>query len=241
MIKKLLKGFLLCTITLCSAIDVDAQTIKNVAFKFNFGTSFSKPKDDLAVGYRAGKEMQLFGALEAAKHINYGKTNGIGMKLALVAGYDYSNILRDDALTQLKVGIPNIKGRIYPLSFVGKQDDLSEIIGEMAMKMPMGINILASWVLWGSFNGLHFDYGAGFAKITETPYLDEFAFPEQSISRTMRYFGWGFQPQILQSSSQKWTMNAVFDFGKYKWANNSGGTSSIKYSYVGFGVQYHIK
>ena len=32
----------------------------------------------------------------------------------------------------------------------------------------------------------------------------------------------------------------MFDFGKFKWTNGNGNTSSFKMSTVGFGVQYNF-
>ncbi|GAB1463447.1 hypothetical protein MASR2M52_15000 [Pedobacter sp.] len=219
-----------------------AQALKNVSLKFNMGVSFSGPEDDLALGYMKGKENKFFTEAEIAKHLNYGKSDGLGLKLALVLGKNSSNVLRNDGLTQLNVGITSVKARLYPLSFVAKEDDMMEGMGKIASKFPIGIDILVTGLLWGSFNGLHFDYGTGFSKITESTFdSDYYTFPEQSIKRNLTYFGWGFQPQFLQSSSGKWTANAVLDFGKYKWTNNAGRTSSLKYAYAGFGVQYHIK
>ena len=65
-------------------------------------------------------------------------------------------------------------------------------------------------------------------------------FSEVLTNRTMNYFGWGFQPVIYNSESEKWSVNAMFDFGKFKWTNGNGNTSSFKMSTVGFGAQYHF-
>lgn len=241
MIRALSPRHLLSLVAIFAALNSNAQALKNVSFKLNLGTSFSSPKDELAKAYRKGSELQLFSAFEVAKHFNYGKDDGLGIRLGLAAGYDKSNLLRNDAVTQLNVSITNFKARVYPLSFAGKQSDMMEGLGKIMMKFPPIIDIPVAAILVGTFNSLHFDYGTGSGKITESTYIDDPKFPEQTINRSMRYFGWGAQPQLLQSHSQKWTMNAVFDFGKYQWTNNSGTTSSIKYSYLGFGVQYHIK
>ena len=45
---------------------------------------------------------------------------------------------------------------------------------------------------------------------------------------------------IYNSESGKWSVNAMFDFGKFKWTNGNGNTSSFKMNTVGFGAQYHF-
>ena len=89
-------------------------------------------------------------------------------------------------------------------------------------------------------NSLHFDYGVGFGKLKESSNIYDDNFVETTTNRTMNYFGWGFQPVIYNSESEKWSVNAMFDFGKFKWTNGNGNTSSFKMSTVGFGVQYNF-
>lgn len=210
----------------------------NLSFKFNFGTSFSKPKDDLGAVAGGGKEMQILVQTELGYNLSYSKNTDFGVKLAGVAGQDWANFLSNDALTELKVSVPNVKGRIYPFCYNG--DILDGLEKVMPEGLPFIIELPVMIGLYSSLNTLHFDYGVGFGKITETAYIDEFDFNDETVNRTMTYVGWGFQPQIYQSDSGKWNANAMFDFGKYKWTNANGGTSSFKTSQVGFGFQYNF-
>ncbi|POS02572.1 hypothetical protein [Flavobacterium croceum] len=212
-----------------------AQTNK-VSFKFNFGSTFSKPQDDLAKSYGQGNSLQPALSMEAAYMLTYSKNTKFGVKLAGVAGYDMSNILAHDALSQVKVSIPNVRARIYPFSYDGKLDDAFEKVAPEGLPFMLEIPV---WIaIYSSINSLHFDYGTGFATLTEKPFIDEYTFAETQTTRTMTYTGWGVQPQIYTSESEKWVWNAIFDFGKYKWTNNAGGTSSIKSNMLGFGFSY---
>jgi hypothetical protein len=209
-----------------------------ISVKFNFGTSFSKPEGDLYNVYGKGKEMQLLLQSEVGYNVSFNKSTKFGVKFAGVAGQDWANFLSNDALPQLKVSIPNLRARVYPLNYQGNVfDGFGKIMPKnlpFLIELPLGIALISS------ISSLHFDYGVGFGTLTETAYIDGYDFNDRTVHRTMRYFGWGFQPQIHQSESGKWILNGMFDFGKYSWTNATGGTSSFKTSQVGFGAQYNF-
>lgn len=210
---------------------------KNLSVKLNTGMSFSKPGGDLGEVATKGKAMQLFASAEAGYHINFSKNTRFGVKVAGVAGIDYANFLANDRSTELIVSAPNFLARIYPFANNGNLQD------ELEKALPSGLPFLIEIPVWigiySCCNSLHFDYGIGFGKILETDYA-ETGFQDQTVKRNMKYFGWGFQPQIFQSESGNWIVNAVFDFGKYSWTNANEGTSSFKSNHVGFGVQYNF-
>lgn len=228
---------LLFSIVLIGLMSIVNAQDKNLSAKFNFGMSFSKPGGDLGEVATKGKALQLFTSAEVGYHLRFSKDTHFGIKVAGVAGTDYANFLANDRSTEIKVSAPNFRARIYPFANNG---DLEE---ELEKVLPTGLPFLVEIPVWigiyTCFNSLHFDYGVGFAKILETDYADT-GFQDETVNRTMKYFGWGFQPQIFQSESQKWVVNAVFDFGKYSWTNASKGTSSFKSNHVGFGVQYNF-
>ena len=209
----------------------------NLSVKFNTGMSFSKPGGDLGEVATKGKAMQLFATAEAGYHLSFSKDTRFGVKFAGVAGIDYANFLANDRSTELKVSAPNLRARIYPFANNGNWDE------ELEKVLPEGLPFLIEIPVWigiyTCFNSLHFDYGVGFGKILETDYA-ETGFQDQTVNRTMKFFGWGVQPQIYHSESGKWIVNAVFDFGKYSWTNANQGTSSFKSNHVGFGVQYNF-
>ena len=209
----------------------------NLSVKFNTGMSFSKPGGDLGEVATKGKAMQLFATAEAGYHLCFTKNTHYGVKIAGVAGIDYANFLANDRSTELKVSVPNLRARIYPFANNGNWDE------ELEKVLPEGLPFLIEIPVWigiyTCFNSLHFDYGVGFGKILETDYA-ETGFQDQTVNRTMKFFGWGVQPQIYHSESGKWIVNAVFDFGKYSWTNANQGTSSFKSNHVGFGVQYNF-
>lgn len=212
----------------------------NNSIKFNLGTSFSKAGDELATVTSSGKNMQLSVSAEAARFLNYKKDGKTGFKVAVVLGQDFTHVLSKDAITQLKTSIPSIKGRFYPLAYKGSPLDFA---GAVTKEKDLGIGFLdlpVYLILISTVNSLHFDYGVGFGKIKESSYIDDENFVETTTNRTMNYFGWGFQPVIYYSESGKWTANAIFDFGKYKWTNGNGNTSSFKMNTVGFGMEYHF-
>ena len=211
---------------------------RNLSVKFNFGTSFSKPGGDLGNVSGKGKEMQLLLQSELGYHLAYNKSTKFGIKIAGVAGQDWANFLSHDALTELKVSVPNLRARVYPLNFQGDVFDGVGLI--MPKELPFLIELPLGIALITSVSSLHFDYGVGFGTLTETAYVEGYNFNDQTVHRTMRYFGWGFQPQIHQSESGKWILNGMFDFGKFSWTNANGGTSSFKTSQVGFGAQYNF-
>lgn len=213
------------------------ESQKKLSLKFNFGTNFSKPGDELGTVATKGKEMQLFAAAEVAYPINYSKKTKFGIKVAGVVGSDYANFLALDRSTELKVSVINFKARIYPLNYSGKFDEGLEQV--LPSKLPFLIEIPVWLTIYTSLNSLHFDFGTGSGSILETAY-GLTSFQDVTVKRTMGYFGWGFQPQIFESESGKWPANAIFDFGKYSWTNANGRTSSFKTSYVGFGVQYRL-
>lgn len=230
--KNLLLAFLLSLIVMMAK----AQD-KNLSLKFNLGSSFSKPGGDLGNVATKGKAMQLFTSAEVGYHLSFSEKTHFGIKVAGVAGTDYANFLANDRSTEIKVSTPNFRARIYPIANNGLLEE------ELEKILPKGLPFLVEIPVWigiyTCFNSLHFDYGVGFGKILETDYADT-GFQDATVNRTMRYFGWGFQPQIFQSESGKWTVNGVFDFGKYSWTNASKGTSSFKSNHVGFGVQYNF-
>lgn len=212
--------------------------LDKLAVKFNTGMSFSKPGDDLGEVADKGKAMQLFLSLEGSYHVNYKKNTKFGFKGAAVFGQDWANFLASDRSTELKVSVPNARLRFYPVSYDGHIEDGLEQL--LPGDLPLIVQIPVYIGIYSVFNSLHFDYGVGFGKITETAYIDEVNFQDETVKRTMKYFGWGFQPIIYQTDDDKWTCNAVFDFGKYSWENANGGTSSFKSNHIGFGVQYNF-
>lgn len=207
-----------------------------LAIKFNTGMSFSEPTDDLGQAAVKGKAMQLFASGELSYHQNFSKNTKFGIKGAVEVGKDYANFLSNDRLTELKVDVTSYKARIYPISYSGRSEDGLEKV--LPKDLPFLIEIPVWIGIYSIFNSLHFDYGTGSGTILETAYVEEVNFQDETVKRTMKYVGWGLQPIIYQSDSDKWTCNAVFDFGKYSWKNASGGTSSFKSNHVGFGVQY---
>ena len=209
---------------------------RKTSLKFNFGTSFSKPEDELGSVARKGKSMQPAISVEAGRLINYGSSN-YGIRVAAVGGLDYSNFLSNDATTVLKTSITSIKGRVYPISYNGSVEkalDNAKSSNNFFGDLGMGL------LIYSFVNSLHVDYGAGFGKIVESSNIDDPNFAEETLNRNMTYFRWGFQPQIYTSESGKWNANAFFDFGKYKWTNGNGSNSSIKASSLGFGFQYNF-
>lgn len=209
-----------------------------VAVKFNTGMSFSKPGGDLGNVATKGKAMQLFAEGEVSYHQNFSKNTKFGIRGGVVIGQDYANFLANDRTTELKVAVTSYKARIYPFSYSG---DLEEGLEEVLPgKLPFMIEIPVYIGIYSAFNSLHFDCGTASGTLLETAYIDEINFQDQTVKRTMKYVGWGFQPQIFQSESKKWNANAVFDFGKYSWTNANGGTSSFKSNHVGFGLQYNF-
>lgn len=209
---------------------------RKTSLKFNFGTSFSKPEDELGSVARKGKSMQPAISVEAGRLINYGSSN-YGIRVAAVGGLDYANFLSNDATTVLKTSITSIKGRVYPISYNGSVEktlDNAKSSNNFFGDLGMGL------LIYSFVNSFHIDYGAGFGKIVESSNIDDPNFAEETVNRNMTYFGWGFQPQIYTSESGKWIANAFFDFGKYKWTNGNGNTSSIKASSLGFGFQYNF-
>ena len=212
--------------------------LDKLAVKFNTGMSFSKPGDDLGEVADKGKAMQLFASLEGSYHVNFTKNTKFGFKGAAVIGRDWANFLAADRSTELKVAVTSTKLRVYPLSYDGNIEDGLEQL--LPGNLPMILEIPVYIGIYSVFNSLHFDYGVGAGKILETAYIDEINFQDQTVHRTMKYFGWGFQPVLFQSESEKWIVNGVFDFGKYSWKNAGGGTSSFKSNHIGWGVQYNF-
>lgn len=228
-----------CFVTLVQVSNAQAKklAVKNFSLKFNTGTVFSKPGDELGTVATKGKAMQLFASAEAAYHLNFSSKTKFGFKLAGVVGSDYANFLSNDRSTELKVSVTNFRARVYPFAYCGRLEDGLE--QALPGKMPFLIQIPVWLGIYSSFNSLHFDYGTANGSILETAY-SSLSFQDVTVKRKMSYFGWGFQPQIFESESSTWAANAVFDFGKYSWTNANGKTSSFKTSYVGFGVQYRF-
>lgn len=234
---KRMKKNLCFALMLVFIISAGYSQSKNLSIKLNTGMSFSKPGGDLGEVATKGKAMQLFASAEAGYHINFSKNTRFGVKVAGVAGIDYANFLANDRSTELKVSAPNFLARIYPFANNGNLQD--ELEKALPSELPFLIEIPVWIGIYSCCNSLHFDYGIGFGKILETDYA-ETGFQDQTVKRNMKYFGWGFQPQIFQSESGNWIVNAVFDFGKYSWTNANEGTSSFKSNHVGFGVQYNF-
>lgn len=210
---------------------------KNIGIKLNFGTSFSKPKDDLGKAAVSGKEMQPMLNGEVSYFLELAQKTHFGIKLAGVSGFDMANFISNDYLTEIKATVPNFKARVYPFAASGDfYEALEKVLPE---KLPFLIEIPVWIGIAASLNSLHFDYGVGFGRLLETDYA-ETGFQDVTVTRTMKYAGWGLQPQIYHTESGKWTFNAVFDFGKFSWTNANGGTSSFKCNQVGFGVQYNL-
>lgn len=209
-----------------------------VAVKFNTGMSFSKPGGDLGNAATKGKAMQLFAEGELSYHQNFSKNTKFGIRGGVVLGKDYANFLANDRSTELKVAVTSYKARVYPFSYSGDLEEGLEKV--LPGNLPLLVEIPVYIGIYSCFNSLHFDYGTASGTILETAYVEEVNFQDDTVKRTMKYVGWGFQPQIFQSESKKWTANAVFDFGKYSWTNANGGTSSFKSNHVGFGLQYNF-
>lgn len=206
--------------------------------KFNTGMSFSKPGGDLGEVADQGKAMQLFASFETSYHVNFKKETKFGFRGAAVVGQDWANFLAADRSTELKISVPNVRLRLYPLSYGGYIEDGLEQL--LPGNLPFLVEIPVHIAIYSVFNSLHFDYGIGAGKILETAYIDEVNFQDVTVKRNMTYLGWGFQPVIYQSDTEKWSFNAVFDFGKYTWKNANGGISSFKSNHIGFGVQYNF-
>lgn len=224
-------------ILMLSYYNASAQS-GNLAIKFNTGMSFSAPKQDLGSNYTKGKDLQPFGSLETSYHLNYSKKTKFGVKGAVVAGQDWANFLANDRISQIDASVPNLRLRLYPLSYSG---DFFEGFGKITPDVwPFMLEIPAYIVIYSALNSLHFDYGIGAGKFTESSFLDDENFVESSVNRNLNYMGWGIQPMIYQSESKKWIFNAVFDFGKYTWKNSGGGTSAFSNNHLGFGVQYKL-
>lgn len=81
---------------------------RKTSLKFNFGTSFSKPEDELGSVARKGKSMQPAISVEAGRLINYGSSN-YGIRVAAVGGLDYSNFLSKMRLPYLKPALQALK------------------------------------------------------------------------------------------------------------------------------------
>ncbi|NCT93035.1 MAG: hypothetical protein GXC72_01310 [Chitinophagaceae bacterium] len=207
-----------------------------VSVKLNMGTSFSKSGDDLAKVTVNGNS-RTFITTELGYAFNYNKKTGFGMKIAAVGSYEKAHVLASNRLSQLKITIPGIRARIYPLHYDGKIFDGLEKI--MPKKVPFLLDLPVIVAGYAVLNSFHLDYGVGFGSILETEYAYS-GFADQTTKRTMRYFGWGFHPPMFQAASGKWSGNAVLDFGKYSWTNGAGGTSSVKVNTLGFGIQYHF-
>lgn len=208
---------------------------KPFSLKFNVGPGFATPKDDLGKVAEKKGGPQFFSSLESGVHLNFSKKGNFGIKLAAEIGKENTNFLSSDAQTELIVKVTSFKGRIYPFNTRGNFDDALEKVLPGGIPFPLDLPI---WIgIYSALNSLHFDIGYGRANILETAFGSS-NFQDERVYRNVSYTGWGLQPQIFQSQSGKWTFNAVFDSGKYKWENANKGTSSFKSSHLGFGVQY---
>lgn len=218
-------------LTLLLLIVTSLQAQNKMELKFNFGMTFSKPLYDLDDVAGKGKALQPHLSLEGKiVRIPFGKEAKLGAKLTGVAGMEWANVLSNDAITEVNISMPHLKARVYPLTtnesifdFLDHQNHNSILLGILQII---------------TVNSLHFDYGVAFGKLEEVSFLDDESFVPETVNRTMTYTGWGLQPQIYQSDNEKWTANAFFDFGKYKWENANGRTSGLKTNSLGFGIQY---
>lgn len=229
--RKLLMMAILAVVMVNSAFSQD----KHWYVKLNFGGTFSKAGDDLASATYGGHALQpSLGAEVPVLQLNYVPTQRVGVRLAGTAGYDLANFNASDMSTTLKITIPSIGGRIYPIASYDNTMTVMDSWLDSNSDYFFGegtLIFLSALVV----NSLHFDYGVGFGNILETAYIDE-NFQDETVKRTMIYKGWGLQPELFNSENGGFTLNAFFDFGKYKWENANGGTSSIKYSFLGFGT-----
>jgi hypothetical protein len=204
--------------------------------KLNMGMAFSSPLYDIGDVTVKGKTLQPHLSLESKiVRVPFGTDAKLGLKLSGVAGMEWANFLANDRSTELNISNPHLKARVYPLTYNGSVFEYLE--NQSLGNMPAAVELLLGIAEVAAINSLHFDYGVSFAKIEEVAYLDEISFEPETVNRTTTYTGWGFQPQIFQSDNEKWTANAFFDFGKYKWKNANGGTSGMKISNLGFGIQ----
>lgn len=207
-----------------------------LSVKLNTGVTFSKPGNDLAAVSKKGNS-RFFTQAEFGYALNFSKQTDFGFKIAAVASYERAHLMADNMQTQLNFTIPGIRARLYPLHYNG---DIFKGLGKMMpKKVPFLLDLPLIAASYAVLNSLHVDLGVGFGKILESEYAYS-GFQDVTVNRTMRYFGWGFHPPMFQTSSGKWSGNAVLDFGRYNWTNGSGGTSSIKVSTLGFGVQRHF-
>lgn len=207
---------------------------KHWYIKLNVGSTFSKAGDDLGQVTGKGHELQPSVSVEVpVLQLNYVPKYKLGIRGAVNGGYDLANFNAGDMSTTLKISIPSVTGRIYPVASFYSTKDLIDKYSENTSGSFLGEGFL---MLTGILvaNSLHFDYGYGFGKILETAYIDE-NFQDETVNRKMIYRGWGIQPELFTSENGGFTLNAFFDFGKYNWENANGGTSSIKYSFLGFG------
>ena len=227
--------------TLLFLVLITSSFAQHHDLKLNFGFAAAKPLYDLGEVAGKGHDLQPHLSLEGKIiKLPYGKDSKLGLKVSGVAGIEWANFLSNDAITELNVVMPHLKARVYPFSYngfiMGDDDDFFDN-QEFVEKMPFPIDLLFLFGEVLAVNSLHFDYGVSFATIEETAFIDYYEFTPETVNRTMTYTGWGLQPQIYQSESGKWTWNGFFDFGKYKWENANGGTSGMKVSNLGFGVQ----
>ncbi|MFN3665931.1 MAG: hypothetical protein ACK4S0_07220 [Sediminibacterium sp.] len=207
-----------------------------LSVKLNTGVTFSKPGDDLAKVSTKGNS-RFFAQTELGYALNFSKNTDFGFKVAAVASYERAHVMAANMQSQLNFTIPGIRARVYPLHYNG---DIFKGLGKiMPKKVPLLLDLPLIAASYAVLNSLHVDLGVGFGKILESEYASS-GFQDVTVNRTMRFFGWGFHPPMFQTSSGKWSGNGVLDFGRYSWTNGAGGTSSIKVSTLGFGVQRHF-
>lgn len=228
--KLLFKPLLLCLFSV-----VFSPVFSQSGIKINLQSSFSKPGDEL--GQVAVKNHELQPSLNIeipVVRLTYLPKKELGVRVSAYGSYDFGNYASNDFYTLIKAKIPSVGMRIYPVT---KPMSIQKLMDETT-EIPAGLIPAIAYIL--VVNSLHFDIGVGRATIEESAYLDDYYFEPETVHRTTHCFGWGFQPQLYASEDDKFVLNAVFDFGRYKWTNGNGGTSSLKYGYLGFGLGFKL-
>ncbi|MFT3918775.1 hypothetical protein [Cloacibacterium sp.] len=77
--------------------------------------------------------------------------------------------------------------------------------------------------------------------------FSSFSFAQEGNNSVKFNLGTSFSKQAdelakvaMDGKNMQLSVSAMFDFGKFKWTNGNGSTSSFKMSKVGFGVQYNF-
>jgi len=208
--------------------------------KLNGGMTFSSPKDEIGQVAVENNKLQPMLQMEVPvfrlKYYTNSAGGNLGIRLAAGAGLDWANFLSNDRSTEINTSITYGRLSVYPLSY---NKNIWKFIDDLGYINSFLFDIVIGPVLLVTVNSLHFDYGLASGTLHETDYLGLSDFDEK-VRRDMTYTGWGLQPAILSSDSETWNLMAIFDFGRYRWTNGNGNTSSIAYKYIGFGVRYNF-